>query len=61
MKHIALKHFFLLEKVKQKEVELIKVNTEDNMADIFTKAMDGQKFQRLRDLLGMSESGQQTD
>jgi hypothetical protein len=39
---------------KNKEVELISCNTNDQVADIFTKPLKGEIFIRLKFMLGMT-------
>ena len=51
-KHIAVKyHFFKSHLGKEKGIELSKIDTEEQKADIFTKGLSGQKFAYLRKLL----------
>ena len=52
-KHIEVHYHFLREKVLKKEVELLGVRTNDQVADIFTKALEKPKFQLFRDALGV--------
>lgn len=53
VKHVDIKYHFLRERVQSKELELRYINTNDNVADLFTKALDHKKFIRLRTLLGL--------
>jgi transposase InsO family protein len=53
VKHVDIKYHFLRERVQSKEIKLSYVNTNDNIADIFTKALDKIKFKRLRAFLGL--------
>jgi hypothetical protein len=41
--------------VKEKKVELIHVNSEDQVADIFTKSLSTMKFEKFKNLLGMKD------
>ena len=52
-KHIDIKYHFLRERVNMGEISLKYVNTNDNLSDIFTKAIEHRRFTRLRDLLGL--------
>ena len=52
-KHFDIKYHFLREKANNNEIKLAYVNTRDNVADIFTKALDKTKFARLRSLIGL--------
>ena len=53
-KHINLKHHYIREAVEDEEVQIKHVKTEDQLADIFTKALLCDKFVYLRELLGMT-------
>lgn len=50
-KHIRPKFFHVVEKVKTGEVEVVKVRSEDQVADIFTKALANPQYSKLRDLI----------
>ncbi|CAL2254987.1 unnamed protein product [Prunus armeniaca] len=54
-KHIAIKHHFLREVSANKEVELKYCKTEEQIADIFTKALPRPKFELLRSMLGVTQ------
>ena len=54
IKHIDIKHHFLHEHVQSNQIALSYINTNDNIADIFTKALDTKKFGRFRKFLGLS-------
>jgi transposase InsO family protein len=54
-KHIAIKHHFIREAIEDEEVQLSFCKTNDQVADIFTKALPREKFQKLRDALGVQE------
>ena len=47
-RHIAVKHHFIREKIEEQEIELVYCKSEDQVADIFTKALPKEKFQRFR-------------
>jgi hypothetical protein len=53
-KHIDTRHHFIREHMKNKEVELISCNTNDQVVDIFTKPLKGEIFIRLKFMLGMT-------
>ncbi|XP_073268730.1 uncharacterized protein [Populus alba] len=53
-KHIDTRHHFIREHVKNEEVQLISCNTNDQVADIFTKPLKGETFIRLKFMLGMT-------
>lgn len=45
-KHIDGRHHFLRSLIKEKRISIIKVSTEDMMADALTKALPRPKFER---------------
>ncbi len=52
-KHIEVHYHFIREKVLAKEIDLIHVSTEDQVADIFTKALGTDKLRKFRKMLGV--------
>ena len=52
-KHIDIKYHFIREAVESKEVELMYCPTTTMIADIFTKGLAKQRFQELREQLGV--------
>ncbi|KZV20007.1 beta-glucosidase 11-like [Dorcoceras hygrometricum] len=54
-KHIEIKHHFIRELVAKKEISLKFCRTDDQIADIFTKALSYSRFSYLRSKLGMGE------
>jgi hypothetical protein len=54
-KHIGLRHRFLREKVEEKVISLDHVRSAENLADLLTKSLPRETFDRLRDMLGMTE------
>ncbi|XP_057426163.1 uncharacterized mitochondrial protein AtMg00810-like [Lotus japonicus] len=52
-KHIDIRHHFIRELVEEKIITLEHVETELQLADIFTKALDAAKFEKLRGKLGI--------
>ena len=52
-KHIAIKHHFIRDAIEDEEIEIQYLKTEDQVADIFTKALPRNKFQYFRELLGV--------
>ncbi len=54
-KHIEVHYHFIREKILVKEIDLIHVSTEDQVADIFTKALGINKLKRFRKMLGVLE------
>ena len=53
MKHIDLKYHFLREEIANQTLELQRVPSADNIADIFTKALAKPTFQKFRDGLNV--------
>ena len=47
-KHIVIHYHFVHERVKNKEIEVCKIDTNENVADIFTKALCKEKFEKFR-------------
>jgi len=54
-KHIEVHYHFIREKVLAKEIDLIHVNTKDQVVDIFTKALGTDKLRKFRKMLGVLE------
>jgi hypothetical protein len=54
-KHIEVHHHFIREKIVAKEIDLIHVSTEDQVADIFTKALGTDKLKRFKKMFGVLE------
>jgi len=48
-------YHFIREKVLTREINLIHVNTKDQVVDIFTKALGIDKLKRFRKMLGVLE------
>jgi len=54
-KHITIKHHFIREAIEEEKVQLMFCKSNDQVADIFTKALPREKFQKLREALGVQE------
>ena len=52
-KHIEIRHHFLRDNVEKKLVEMKFIGTSNQIADIFTKALNREPFESLRLQLGM--------
>ena len=52
-KHIDIRHHYIRDLVDDKVITLEHVATEEQVADIFTKALDANQFERLRGKLGI--------
>ncbi|XP_070036279.1 uncharacterized mitochondrial protein AtMg00810-like [Nicotiana tomentosiformis] len=57
-KHMDPRYHFIREYIAKKEVELKYVKSHDQIADIFTKPLKVEDFQRLRSNLGMKKKNQ---
>ncbi|KAL0314880.1 UNVERIFIED_CONTAM: Retrovirus-related Pol polyprotein from transposon RE1, partial [Sesamum angustifolium] len=55
-KHVEIHHHFVREKVLNQEVELKGIHTNDQVADIFTKALAKPKFESFKTALGVIDS-----
>jgi hypothetical protein len=55
IKHIEVHYHFIKKKVLAKEIDLIYVSIEDQIADIFTKALGTDKLKKFRQMLGVLE------
>ena len=54
-KHVEVDRFFIKEKLDNKIVELPKIWSEDQLADILTKTVSSQVFSKFLDKLGMCD------
>ncbi|KAK2352230.1 hypothetical protein QL285_096543 [Trifolium repens] len=52
-KHIEIKHHFIRDHVNKKEIELVFVNTENQLADIFTKPLVEDRFISIKEKLNI--------
>ncbi|MCI0565024.1 MAG: Ty1/Copia family ribonuclease HI, partial [Nitrososphaera sp.] len=50
-KYIEIHYHFVNECYEQKIINIVKVNSEDNIADILTKALGSNKFVKFRNAL----------
>ena len=50
-KHIGIKYHFFREAVRTKEVHIERIDSENQKADIFTKGLTQEKFEKMRKLL----------
>ena len=48
-KHIAARYLWLRERIQAGDVALVYCKTDDNIADVMTKALESKKFKRFRD------------
>ena len=47
-KHIQIRHHFIRDHIKRGEIDLIYLNTQEQLADIFMKPLDEARFRELR-------------
>ena len=52
-KHIAVKYHFIRDVLEDKQMELMKVHTTKNPADLLTKGLPGESFVYCRELMGV--------
>ncbi|OIT21260.1 hypothetical protein A4A49_56223, partial [Nicotiana attenuata] len=57
-KHIDTRYHFIRECIAKKKVKLKYVKSHDQVADIFTKPLKFEDFQRLRSSLGVKKKNQ---
>ena len=53
-RHIAIKHHFIRDTVEKEKVVIKYCNTNDQVADIFTKALPRDKFHYFRELMNVT-------
>ena len=59
-KHISIKHHYIRDLVKDGSVVVQYCSTEDMVADIFTKGLSGERFVKLRQMLNVQDSLEET-
>ncbi|GJS03793.1 putative ribonuclease H-like domain-containing protein [Tanacetum coccineum] len=52
-KHIEIRHHFIRDANEKHLIQVLKIHTDDNMADLLTKAFDGPRFNHLVVHIGM--------
>ena len=55
-KHIEIRHHFLKDHVVKEDIDIIHVNTKEQLADILTNPLDEKSFCKLRCELNILES-----
>nr|KYP71434.1 Copia protein [Cajanus cajan] len=54
-KHIAIKYHFIREAETTREIKMEYCKTEEQVADIFTKALPRARFEQFRTMIGVRE------
>ena len=57
-KHIDLRYHFIREAVEDEKLVVSYIPTDENVSDVFTKALAKPKFQRFVEMLGLRDEGQ---
>ncbi|GJY84611.1 hypothetical protein Tco_0498637, partial [Tanacetum coccineum] len=52
-KHIEIRHHFIRDANEKNLIQVLKIHTDDNVADLLTKAFDGPRFEYLVVHIGM--------
>lgn len=52
-KHIDIRHHFIRNLVDSKVIQIEYVDTKNQLADMFTKPLDKERFQELRKVVGI--------
>jgi hypothetical protein len=53
VKHVDIRWHFIRERITDGQLAISYVNTNDNVADAFTKALSPKPFERLRRFMGL--------
>ena len=54
-KHVDVKYHFIRELIEDKQLQLVKVHTTENLADLLTKGLPKASFEQCRTLLGIGQ------
>ena len=54
-KHIEIRHHFIRDHIQNKDITLEFVSTEDQLADIFFKPLNIDRFEQIRGELGLCD------
>ena len=54
-KHIEIRHHFIRDHIKNEDIILEFVSTEDQLVDIFMKPLNGDRFEQIRGELGLCD------
>ncbi|KAI5073287.1 hypothetical protein GOP47_0011300 [Adiantum capillus-veneris] len=52
-KHVDVKYHFIREMLEDKQIQLVKVHTTENPADLLTKGLPSESFEHFRKQLGV--------
>ncbi|MCO5559149.1 hypothetical protein L7F22_012742 [Adiantum nelumboides] len=52
-KHVDVKYHFIREVLEDKQIQLMKIHTKDNLSDLLTKGLPGEGFVHCHELLGI--------
>lgn len=55
-KHIEVYYHYVHECVEENMINIVKINTDENTADIFTKSLSKDKFEKFRNMLNLKSS-----
>ncbi|GKA52809.1 hypothetical protein Tco_0746124 [Tanacetum coccineum] len=58
-KHIEIRHHFIRDSYEKKLIQVIKIHTDHNVADLLTKAFDVSKFNFLVASIGQTATGKE--
>ncbi|MCO5603495.1 hypothetical protein L7F22_057646 [Adiantum nelumboides] len=53
MKHVDVRYHFIRDVLEDKRLQLVKVHTDDNPADLLTKILSPEQFAHCRELMGI--------
>jgi hypothetical protein len=53
MRHVERRHYFLRDHVEKRDIEMRYIDTERQLADIFTKPLDSSRFANLQGEIGV--------
>ena len=54
-KHIAIKYHFIRDEMKKRTINIQYCRTDNMLADMLTKALYGDRFEKLREMAGIKE------
>ncbi|GKB51020.1 ribonuclease H-like domain-containing protein [Tanacetum coccineum] len=57
-KHIEIRHHFIRDANEKKLIQVLKIHTDDNVADLLTKAFDGPRYGYMKNHINTVKNGQ---